>query len=128
MCGRSPRWSVHRAPWALPVGRGPVAELAAAIESPAIGSAFGRDPAGVGDWASAHGVETHAARHGHWARPLGLGPVAELPPGIGSPAIGGAPSGDPAGVCEAGAHRAEAQAALYGHPARPVGVGSVPDL
>src|SRR2546426_1575829 len=128
MCGRSPRWALRRAHWAVPAGRGPVADLAAAIEPPAIGSAFGRDPAGGGDGASAHGVETHAARHGHWARPLGLGPVAELPPGIVSPAIGEAPSCDSAGLLEAGAHRAKAQAAPYGDRARPEGLGSVPEL
>src|SRR5207244_3658158 len=103
-----------------PAGRGPVAELAFAVEAPAIGAARGRDPAAV-DAAGAHRGEAHAARHEHRARPVSRGSVAELAPGVVAPAIGGARGRAPAGVA-AGAHRGQADdaghAPLAGPPLR----------
>src|SRR5207253_3126001 len=96
-----------------PAGRGPVAELAFAVEAPAIGAARGRDPAAV-DAAGAHRGEAHAARHEHRARPVSRGSVAELAPGVVAPAIGGARGRAPAGVA-AGAHRRDSPAPRHDH-------------
>src|SRR5690348_14149706 len=55
----------------------PVAGLAPAIVTPAIGGAHGREPARVVP-TGVHRSEAHAARHGHRARPGSRGPVAKL--------------------------------------------------
>src|SRR5436309_8286289 len=108
-CGGDSRPSLHHAYWGQPVGRSPVAELAAAIGAPAIGGACGGDPAGV-EVAGADGGEAHTGRslHEHRGRPVRRGPVAELALYVAAPAIGDARGRDPAGGGNATPHRGDA--------------------
>src|SRR2546421_7248522 len=89
------------------VGRGTVADLAMAVQAPAIGGACGRDPAGV-ESTGTHCDEAHAAGHRAAREALaGLLPgngVTELAVAIESPAVGSARGRDAAGVEDPGAH------------------------
>src|SRR2546430_16907674 len=92
--------------WSQVLSRGAVADLADAVETPAIHDAGVRHATAVGI-AGAYRRETHVACHPHGRQALGRGPVAQLAVIIVSPAIGGARGRDPAGVLEARAHRGQ---------------------
>src|SRR5438094_1108745 len=98
--------AARREYWSQVPSRGAVADLADAIETPAIHDASVRHATAVGI-AGAYRRETHVACHAHGRQALGRGPVAQLAVIIVSPAIGGARGVDPAAVLGAGAPRGE---------------------
>src|SRR5256884_5330398 len=99
--------------WSQVLSRGAVADLADAVETPAIHGAGIRHATAVGI-AGAYRRETHVACHAHGRQALGRGPVAQLAVIIVSPAIDGARGGDPAAVLGARAHRGEGDAPRHG--------------